>query len=83
MLPALLATGAVVALLWRGVKRSLDPTVKEDAERKRLAGLKKAKSLNIDTAEDGLVLARRYGDAEAEKWFGRAVIELRKRRVRI
>lgn len=83
MLPVILATGGIVFLLWRGVKRSLDPTVNETAERNKLAGLKKAKRLTYDQAEDGLVLARRYGDDAAVRWFNTAVIELRKRRVRI
>lgn len=83
MLPVLLAVGALAGLLWRGVKRTLDPTIKEDAERKRLKDLRGQGVLNIDQAEDGLVLARRYGDATAAERFRAAVVELRKRRVRI
>jgi hypothetical protein len=83
MLPVGLAVGAVVLLLWRGVKRSLDPTIKEDAERAKLKKLRSQAVLNIDQAEDGLVLARRYHDATAAQRFQAAVVELRKRRVRI
>lgn len=83
MLPVGLAIGAVALLLWRGVKRALDPTVKENAERAKLVELKRLAALNIDQAEDGLVLARRYGDKAGVERFAAAVVALRKRRVRI
>jgi hypothetical protein len=83
VLPVGLAVGGVLLLLWRGMNRALAPVAKETSERNKLATLKAAKRLTLDQAEDGLVLARRYGDVAAGKWFGTAVVELRKRRVRI
>ena len=83
MLPVGLAVGAVFLLLWRGMTRTLEPVFHERPERAKLAKLKAQKRLTLDEAEDGFVLARRYSDQAASKWFGRAVIELRKRRVSI
>lgn len=78
-----LALGALFALVYTGMKRSLDPAKNEASERSKLRGLKAKKRLTLDDAEDGLVLARRYQDAAAVKWFGTAVAELKKRRVKI
>lgn len=83
MVGIVLALGAVAALVYTGMKRSLDPAKDEASERSKLRALKAKKRLVLDEAEDGLVLARRYGDAAAAKWFGTAVAELKKRRVRI
>jgi hypothetical protein len=83
VLPVGLAVGAVVLLLWRGLTRTLGPSLKETSERDKLEKLKALPRLNVDQAEDGLVLARRYGDKAGVERFAAAVVELRKRRVRI
>lgn len=81
---ALLASvGAVGLLVWRGMKRSLAPVKDESSEREKLMELKAKGRWTLDEAEDGLVLARRYGDGAAAAKFSKIVVELRKRRAKI
>ena len=52
-------------------------------ERMKLERLKLRKVLTLDEAEDGLVLARRYGDKNAEVRFRIEVLKLKKKRMPI
>jgi hypothetical protein len=81
----LLALGGAGAFILWGVKRSLDPTRVPEREKRMLASLKKKPlaALTIDDAENGAVLARRYGDKFAEGEFKKHIVKLRKTRAPI
>ncbi len=86
MLPILMALGAVSGLVAFAMKRTLDTGRDERRERSRLAALvaKPIGTLTLDEAEDGKVLARRYGASrQASDRFASVVTELRKRRARV
>lgn len=83
MLGLVVSIGAVGLLVWRGMRRSLASSDSETSDRKKLAVLKAQGRWKLDEAEDGYVLARRYGDAVSAKKFAVAIVELRKRRVKI
>jgi hypothetical protein len=83
MIGLVVSIGAVGLLVWSGMKRALAPAKSEASDRNKLARLKAQGRWTMDEAEDGLVLARRYGDATAAKKFAAVVSELRKRRVKI
>jgi hypothetical protein len=76
----LIAVGAVGGLLWWGAKRALDPMVKTTQERRRFQELRAVGPTSLDEAEDGLVLARRFGDKAAEAEFRNAVARMKQRR---
>lgn len=67
------------------VRKTMGPSVDPEAEKRKLVALAKRSlgSLKIDEAEDGFVLARRYGNRALEAKFAKAVIELRKQRIAI
>ena len=77
-----------IALVWgltyAGVKWSENPARKTDAEKKTLMKLKAkpAATMTLDEAEDGLVLARRYGDRDFAK-FVQVRNRLKPKRVKI
>lgn len=77
----LLIVGAFVA---KGIKNANRPP-KPDMEREWLRRLKNRSlaTLSLDHLEDGVVLARRYGDKPAEAIFERAVLERKLKRLPI
>lgn len=82
----LFGLGAVFGLIVYAVR--VDPKIPEWKERRRLASLIEKGTgglgrLKLDEAEDGLVLARRYGDKLWEKRFAAVVKELRKSRAKV
>lgn len=83
MFPLLLAIGAVSGLVGYAIRRSTGPSTKPMDERMKLERLKLRKVLTLDDAEDGLVLARRYGDKSSEVRFRIEVLKLKKKRIRI
>ncbi len=83
MVPLLIGLAAVGGLVGMAIKRALGPAKKPLAEREKLEALKMKRLLSLDQAEDGLVLARRYGDRKAEVRFAIEVRKLRKKRVPI
>ena len=80
MFGLLLAIGAVSSLVGYAIRRSTGPSTKPMDERMKLERLKLRKVLTLDDAEDGLVLARRYGDKSSEVRFRIEVLKLKKRR---
>jgi len=67
--------GALVAISWK------DRTGGSFEKQKRvLIKLAKAKKLDLDEAEDGVVLARRFSSPELEKRFGEIVKRLQVKR---
>lgn len=88
MFPLLAALGAVVGLVAYAVNKATAPAEKPRAERDRLEALKRKGTpqtgfLSLDEAEDGLVLARRFGDGKAALKFSAVIARLRPRRVKI
>jgi hypothetical protein len=83
MFPLLLAVGAVVGLVGYAIRKSTGPSTKPGDERVRLERLKLRKILTLDEAEDGLVLARRFGDAGSEAKFRIEISRLKKKRIPI
>lgn len=83
MIPLFLAVGAVAGLVGYAIRRSTGPSTKPMDERMKLERLKLRKVLTLDEAEDGLALARRYGDKATEVKFRIEVIKLKKKRIRI
>jgi hypothetical protein len=83
MFPLILAIGAVAGLVGYGIRRSTGPSTKPMDERMKLERLKMRQILTLDEAEDGLALARRYGDKRSEVRFKIEVLKLKKRRMPI
>lgn len=81
MFPLLLAVSAVAGLVGYAIRRSTGPAQKPMDERMKLERLKLVERLTLDEAEDGLVLARRYGDKGAEVKFRVEVLRLKKKRM--
>jgi hypothetical protein len=79
----LLALGAVVGLVGLAVDRATGPSRTALSEREKFELLKLRKMFMLDEAEDGLVLARRFGDKNAQVRFGIEVNRLRKKRAPI
>ena len=82
----LLGLGLVAGLVTYATR--LDPKVPEPKQRLQFESLKKKGSVGLDKlslndAEDGAVLARRYGDKVWEKRFVAVVKELRKSRPKV
>lgn len=82
----LVGLGAVFGLVVYAIR--YDSQVPELIERRRLATLIEKSmgglgKLKLDEAEDGAVLARRYGDKLWEKRFVAVVKELRKSRAKV
>lgn len=80
MIPLVFAIGLVSGLVGYAIRRTTGPSTKPMDERMKLGRLKLRKVLTLDEAEDGLVLARRYGDKSAEVKFRIEVLKLKKRR---
>jgi hypothetical protein len=80
MFPILFGLGAIAGLVGYAIRRATGPSTKPLDERYKLERLKMRKVLTLDEAEDGLVLARRYGDRKAQLRFQIEVIRLRKLR---
>lgn len=83
MLPLVLGIGAIIGLVSFAVTRGARPERVDKAERTRLEHLKLRRILSLDDAEDGLVLARRYGDGEAGKKFAAELSVLKSKRPKI
>lgn len=85
MFPVLLALGLVGGLVSFAVRETVSPTIKPNMEKAKLEKLKSKElsQLKLNEAEDGAVLARRYGDKRAESYFKHAISGLRKKRVKI
>lgn len=80
MLPVLLAVGLVAGVVALAIKKTMEPSKTPAAEKAKLVELKLKTKLTLDEAEDGRVLARRYGERAAELHFETAVNRLRKLR---
>jgi hypothetical protein len=76
-----LAISGVCGLVGYAIRRSTGPSQKPLDERIKLERLKLRQVLTLDEAEDGLVLARRYGDKSSEVRFRIEVLKLKKRRL--
>lgn len=84
MFPVILALGLVSGLVGFAIRETVNPSRKRDSEEGKLEKLKsKFPMVTLDEAEDGAVLARRYGDKKSEADFSKAVSALRKKRVPI
>lgn len=82
MFPLLLGLAAVGGLVTFAVRKATGPSVREQDERQKLAKLEVKRVLTLDEAEDGAVLARRYG-SKSQARFAREVEKLRKNRLSI
>lgn len=80
MFPLLVGLAAVGGLVSMAIRRAIGPAKKPMLEREKLEVLKMKPRVTLDEAEDGLVLARRYGDRKAEVRFAIDVRRLRKLR---
>jgi hypothetical protein len=75
LVTALALVGALVAISWR------DRTGGSfEKQRRVLIKLARAKKLDLDEAEDGIVLARRFSSPELEKRFSEIVKRLKVKR---
>jgi hypothetical protein len=83
MFPLLLAITAISGLVGYAIRRSTGPSTKPMDERMKLERLKLRRVLTLDEAEDGLALARRYGDKSSEVRFRIEVLKLKKKRMPI
>lgn len=84
MFAVLLALGLVGGLVGYAAREAVAPSAKPVAELKKLVWLKsKLPRVTLDEAEDGAVLARRFGDKKAALMFHRIAVVLRKKRVPI
>jgi len=81
MFPLLLGLVAVGSLVGAAIRRATGPSHKVEVEREKLDRLKTRQHLSLDEAEDGVVLARRFGDKKSEVRFAMLVQKLRKKRV--
>ena len=82
MFPLLVGLAAVGALVGSAIRRVTGPSKREEAERTKFEKLLMKPHPTLDEAEDGLVLARRYGDRRAQVRFSMLVQKLRKKRTR-
>jgi len=80
LFPLLLGLAAVGSLVAMAVRQAVGPSHKMLVERERFEELKAKPRVTLDEAEDGLVLARRFGDKKSEVRFGIEVRRLRKLR---
>jgi hypothetical protein len=83
MLPLLIGLAAVGGLVKIAIDKVTGPSKKPYVEQQKLESLKAKRTLTLNEAEDGLVLARRYRDKKAEVRFAIEVGKLRKKRVPI
>lgn len=83
MFPLLIGLAAVGTLVGSAIRRATGPSKREEAERIKFEKLLMKQNPTLDEAEDGLVLARRFGDKRAQVRFAMIVGKLRKRRTRI
>jgi hypothetical protein len=86
--PLLVGLGAVAALVATAISRANGPAKKPLADREKLEKLKMKGTpqtgfLTLDEAEDGLVLARRFGDVAAQGKFAAVVARLKPKRMKI
>jgi len=75
LIVAIGVVGALVAISWKD--RTRDSFEKQ---KRILIKLAKAKKLDLDEAEDGVVLARRFSSPELEKRFSEIVKRLKVKR---
>jgi hypothetical protein len=83
MFGLLFAVSLVGGLVGYAIRRTTGPSTKPADERMKLERLKMRKVLTLDEAEDGLVLARRYGDKSSEVRFRIEALKLKKKRMPI
>jgi hypothetical protein len=81
--PLLLGFAIVGGLVSFAIKKATGPSIRIKDEKEKLARLKTKAVLTLDEAEDGAVLARRYGDSPSQKRFAREVEKLKKNRLPI
>ncbi len=83
MFPILLAVGIVSGLVVIATK--VNPKIRPTVEQEKLTLLKARRDdeLTLDNAEDGRVLARKFGDEAAAKRFDSLAVLRRKQRGRV
>lgn len=77
MLPILAGLGFIAGLLAYSARKGGVAARRVADERRKLAELRVRPRLTLDEAEDGLVLARKFGDNVAVGRFGREIAKLR------